>query len=104
MRGIYTYKGIEVMHIQAFCEAVHQTYPTVRALLFRKNRPLKHFRDGATVWIPCAEVHGYPFTRGTKVYHYNDEGQRVFCPECTFGMKCKAAREAEVLQMPESID
>lgn len=69
-----------------------------------KRRPLKHFKDGNTLWIPSAELEGYPFVRGTSVYHYkqNEQGEweKVLCEECTFTQTvCQKNREAQEIEL-----
>lgn len=104
MEGIkvYQYKGHDIVHISAFAEATHHSYPAVRCLLTRtyvdeKHRPLRHFRDGHTVWIPVEEIKGYPFPYGSNIYHYDENGEKHLCVTCTYGSPtemCPDARKA----------
>jgi hypothetical protein len=109
---VYTYEGIPMVHISAFASATSHDITSTRALLSkvpvidgeggqRKRRPLKYFRDRSTLWIPTAEIKGYPFTRGTSVYHYDDEGNRHLCEICTYTNEmCEDAKKADELVMP----
>lgn len=109
---IYTYEGMPLVHISTFASAVHLNTMTVRNMLerrtvedveggARKRRPLKYFRDGSTLWIPVAEIQGYPFIKGSNCYHYDNQGNRYLCETCTFtsGM-CDKAKEAADLIPP----
>lgn len=110
---VYTYEGIPMVHISTFAAATRHGLPVTRTLLTRervigeveggvsKRRPVKYFRDGVTVWIPVAEITGYPFIRGTQVFHYDMNGEKHLCEICTYtNGRCQAAQEAEDLVMP----
>lgn len=109
---IYTYEGIPLVHISTFASAVHMSNVACRYMLerrtvedceggARKRRPLKYFRDGSTVWIPVAEITGYPFIKGTNCYHCDEHGNRYLCTVCTFtNDMCDNAKKAAELVMP----
>ena len=110
MEGIkvYQYEGLDIVHISAFAEATHHSYPAVRCLMNRewidaKHRPLRYFRDGHTVWVPAEEIEGYPFTYGSNIYHYDDNGEKHLCVTCTYGSPtemCEAAQKAATIKLP----
>ena len=116
MNGIrvYIHQNIPFVHISAFAAAVRHSYSNIRRMMEReqsehgeggalKRRPLKYFRDGSTLWIPTVEITGYPFIKGTNVYHYTEDGQKYLCTKCTFGAAdemCDKAREARDLVVP----
>lgn len=109
---VYVYEGVPLVHISAFAQKCNINLSTARTLITRrklvgvsaalaKRRPLKHFRDGSTLWIPVAEITGYPFIRGDVVYHYTEDGERYMCKTCSFtNDRCEAAQKAEDLQCP----
>lgn len=104
-----------LIHISAYAVATHHNITTIRTMLRRetvvqerceggakKRRPLKYFRDGTTVWIPVQEITGYPFVKGTNVYHYTETGERYLCTQCTFtNIVCDANKAAIELKMPQ---
>ena len=110
---IYTHQGIDFVHISAFAAATNHSISAARTLLSRdvlldgeggtqKRRPIKYFRDGSTVWIPVAEIYGYPFIKSSNVYHYDSEGRKYLCETCTFTNEmCKPAQEAAELEVPQ---
>lgn len=116
MRGVYYIKNpkgemIPVVHISRFAALVGLTIPTARNLIDRescsewdKRRPLKVFRDGSTIWVPKAEVEGYPFHKGDKVYHFTEQGERVLCEQCTFNTEpCSNNQAAQAIELPQDL-
>lgn len=105
---------VPYVHISVYAQATNHSMGATRSLLERhrvpngeggisKRRPLKYIRDGSTLWIPTIEITGYPFIKGTNVYHYTEDGKRYLCEKCTFTTElCEAAKIAEDLQVPES--
>lgn len=103
-----------LIHISAYAVATHHNITTIRAMMRRETvvperceggarhrRPLRYFRDGSTVWIPVKEITGYPFVKGTNVYHYTDKGEKYLCTQCTFTTTpCAANKSAMELKMP----
>lgn len=111
---IYEHKGVPFVHISTFAVLTQHNVTTVRNMMVRsledsknaeggalKRRPLRYFRDGTTVWIPVKEVEGYPFVKGTNVYHYDTAGNRYLCQTCTFTNDvCEKNREAMEMELP----
>lgn len=95
------------IHINEFALRTKHSYPAIHALLKRsdvgdRGRQLRCWRDESTIWIPEAEVAGYPFVKGSNVYHYDAAGKKVLCVECTFGVEiCNKNAEALKAQLPE---
>ena len=104
MNYTYNLNGVDVVHISKFASLVNHSMPVLRQYLTRKEngkqRPLKHIRDGCVVWIPVAEVEGYPFTKGSAVYHADPETHQMkLCVQCTFGVEpCEANQKAISVQ------
>lgn len=102
MNYVYNLNGVDVVHISKFASMVNHSMPVIRQYLNRKvegkQRPLKHIRDGCVVWIPLAEVEGYPFTKGSMVYH----GDKL-CVQCSFGAEpCEANKKAMSIKVDET--
>lgn len=100
------------VHISEFARAVNISISTARTLLERdrvpealggisKRRPVKYFRDGSTLWIPTCEIEGYPFIKGSSVFHYTKDGQKYLCTTCTFTANmCEHAQYANDFVCP----
>lgn len=116
MRGVYYIQNphgnlIPMVHISRFAALVGLTIPTARNLMNRescenwdKRRPLKVFRDGSTIWVPMAEVTGYPFHKGDRVYHFTEDGERVLCEQCSFSTEpCIQNQIAMDIELPKDL-
>lgn len=116
MRGVYYVQNpqgqlIPMVHISRFSAIVGLTIPTARNLILResveqwdKRRPLKVFRDGSTIWVPLAEVTGYPFHKGDRVYHFTEDGERVLCEQCSFNTEpCDKNKQAMDIELPKDL-
>lgn len=116
MRGVYYVQNpqgklIPMVHISRFSAIVGLTIPTARNLILRepveqwdKRRPLKVFRDGSTIWVPLAEVTGYPFHKGDRVYHFTEDGERVLCEQCSFNTEpCDKNKQALDIELPKDL-
>lgn len=100
------------VHISQFAQATNLSISTARKLLERdrvpnglggisKRRPVHFFRDGSTLWIPVCEIAGYPFLKGTNVYHCREDGTRYLCETCTFTSNlCEPAKIANDFSCP----
>lgn len=111
---VYTLKGIEMIHIAEFARITGRSIQSTRHLIedHIAIRKMKFFRDRSRIYIPLAELYGFPLTdKGyapglRNIYHYrlNEEGQfvKTLCEKCTFGNGwCEERRIAEELVMPE---
>lgn len=101
--------GIELIHISEFASIAHRSIPSTRRLIEEGNkiRKLKAYRDKSRLMIPVVELYGYPLINAghsdfeRNIYHYNEQGERVLCPECSYGNKCEKRRIADELELPE---
>lgn len=110
---IYSFDGVQMMHIADFAKATHRAIQSLRNLIENGNvvRKMKFFRDRSRLMIPVTELTGYPFVRPghsefkRAIHHYelNEETQSyelVLCPQCSFGEMCPERKAAEDLVMP----
>lgn len=113
--NVYRIHNINMIHITEFANALNRSITSTRHLVEDGNtvRKLKAFRDRSRLMIPVSEIYGYPFIesgpgRNRKIYHFKKiEGERYekyMCPDCTFGDKCKIAKEAEEVDCPKGDD
>ena len=106
---IYTYEGIEYIHISEFAKATNRSLQSTRVLVEKGNsvRKLKAFRDGSRLMIPVAELYGFPFTckgQGTskEIFHYAPDGSRFLCETCSYTSEnCPSRQIADNLVVPE---
>lgn len=112
---VYTFNGIDMIHITDFAEALQRSVPSTRRLIENGNiiRKLKFFRDRSRLMIPVTEIFGYPFVNagrgngtGTQVYHYrklaNGTYEKYLCEDCSFtNTPCAARLAADALVVPE---
>lgn len=102
----YMVNGERYVHIREAASMIHRSVQTIRYFLEpRKNRRgMRHVKDGCHIYIPVAEIRGYPFTDpgvisnvGYNVYHYREtesgEWEKYMCKECTYGDGCQAAKD-----------
>lgn len=99
---------IPMMHIMDVAEITGRSVTSLRYLIEHGNtiRKLKFYRDRSKLYIPVAELYGYPFiSRGggehRQIYHYNDKFEKYLCTECTFGTGCAGRETADNLEVPE---
>lgn len=106
---IYTYEGIDYIHISEFAQATNRSLQATRVLIEKGNciRKLKAFRDGSRLMVPIKEMYGFPFTckgQGTskEIFHYTEDGARYLCETCSYtSEKCSARSIADNLVVPE---
>lgn len=57
------------------------------------------------LFIPEAEISGYPFAKDSKIYHYNAKGERFLCEECTFTKEnCPERQIADWIEVPDTAE
>ena len=103
---VFTIKGIDYVHISDFAKATHRKVTSTRHLIEDGNvvRRLKALRVRSMLFIPVAEMRGYPFSKDSKIYHYNDAGERRLCEECTFTNEhCLERQKADWIEVPENL-
>ena len=106
---IYTYEGIDYIHISEFAQATNRSLQAARVLIEKGNciRKLKAFRDGSRLMVPIKEMYGFPFTckgQGTskEIFHYTEDGTRYLCEVCSYtSEKCSVRSIADNLVVPE---
>jgi hypothetical protein len=114
---IYTFAGIDMLHITDFTTLTHRSNQSTRHLIENGNviRKMKFFRDRSRLMIPVAEIFGYPLVKPghsdyeRAIYHYGiitkEDGtqdiDKVLCKECSYGHICEARKVAESLDMPQ---
>lgn len=68
------YRGIPYLHIQYFALTSRRSVQSIRALIHKGNRcrPMHYIRDRSRIFVPLAELAGYPFINSNKlvIYHY----------------------------------
>ena len=112
---VYTFQGIEMIHIAEFAKITNRSIQSTRHLIYDHIgiRLMKHFRDRSRVMIPVAELYGFPLTdKGTvaagvrNIYHYrlSEDGkfEKTLCEQCTFTNEpCPERKAADDLVVPE---
>lgn len=101
--------GIELIHIGEFARLTHRSVQSTRHLIEDGNkiRKLKFYRDRSRLLIPTIELLGYPLVNAghcegeRNIYHYNERGEKILCPECSYGDKCRNRKAADALIVPE---
>lgn len=110
---IYTIHNIDMIHISEFTQFTNRSVTSVRYLIENGNvvRKLKSFRDRSRLMIPLTELYGYPFVRQgsamgkREIYHYNNKGEEVICPICSYTQEmCNERKRADALECPKGDD
>ena len=108
---VYSYQGIEMIHIAEFAKLTNRSIPSTRHLIEQGNsiRKMKFFRDRSRIMIPVAELTGYPLKSGQSIFHYVKQAdgsyKKEFCTTCSFSTEfCEARKVAEELVVPKGDD
>lgn len=103
---IFTINKVEYVHISDFAKETHRRVTSTRHLIEDGNvvRRLKALRIRSMLFIPVAEIYGYPFSKDSKIYHYGKDGDRYMCEACTFTNEhCANRQTADWLEIPEEL-